>query len=335
MGLGAFIEPAVVVGFLFGGTWFNRNTSYSIWNPHPIWRSSTQRSLLRDGSPDSFSSGTGSSDTLLEEGYKSSLLSNGAGHQEPRWRKRELKFFGLKREVVSPNTRVFKHYFLSRLLKKFPFLVEAWYWALIYWVNLPSPRPLCSCTIPPSLNQADPTTNPTGLPTRPSLHSRHARRRNRRRRAHSRTPNHPIRKSARPLPRARDPALLPTAPNPATLDQQDLLLHPHPRHHPIPRLPVLLHHDNEPLPLLTALHLPLPLHYLLAFNYHIHIHTPPPHPLPLQPPRLHHLHTVALHAPSPPQRPILPRRLRRTCPVPRLRRYRAHRHRREQRVDAE
>jgi hypothetical protein len=23
---------------------------------------------------------------------------------------------------------------LSRLLQKFPFLVEAWYWALIYWV---------------------------------------------------------------------------------------------------------------------------------------------------------------------------------------------------------
>jgi len=41
---------------------------------------------------------------------------------------------GLKKEVVSPNTRRFQGYFLSRLLKKFPFLVEAWYWALIYWV---------------------------------------------------------------------------------------------------------------------------------------------------------------------------------------------------------
>lgn len=41
---------------------------------------------------------------------------------------------GMRKEVVSPNTRRFQDYFLSRLLKKFPFLVEAWYWALIYWV---------------------------------------------------------------------------------------------------------------------------------------------------------------------------------------------------------
>jgi hypothetical protein len=36
---------------------------------------------------------------------------------------------------MSPNTKRFQDYFLSRLLKKFPFLVEAWYWALIYWVS--------------------------------------------------------------------------------------------------------------------------------------------------------------------------------------------------------
>ena len=41
----------------------------------------------------------------------------------------------MKKEVMSPNTKRFQDYFLSRLLKKFPFLVEAWYWALIYWVS--------------------------------------------------------------------------------------------------------------------------------------------------------------------------------------------------------
>jgi hypothetical protein len=44
---------------------------------------------------------------------------------------------GYRKEIVSPNTRQFQDYFLSRLLKKFPFLVEAWYWALIYWVRFP------------------------------------------------------------------------------------------------------------------------------------------------------------------------------------------------------
>lgn len=61
-----------------------------------------------------------------------SLINN--VDEEPKWRKREIRFLGLRKEVVSPNTRRFEDYFLSRLLQKFPFLVEAWYWALIYWV---------------------------------------------------------------------------------------------------------------------------------------------------------------------------------------------------------
>jgi hypothetical protein len=62
-----------------------------------------------------------------------SLLAN--VDEEPKWRKREVVILGMKKDVMSPNTRRFKEYFLSRLLQKFPFLVEAWYWALIYWVS--------------------------------------------------------------------------------------------------------------------------------------------------------------------------------------------------------
>ena len=54
--------------------------------------------------------------------------------QESRWRTRELRVFGCTRTVRTPNTAVFRNRFLSRLLRRFPFLVEAWYWALIYWV---------------------------------------------------------------------------------------------------------------------------------------------------------------------------------------------------------
>lgn len=35
--------------------------------------------------------------------------------------------------MTSPNTVVFEDRFLSRLLRKLPFLVENWYWALVYW----------------------------------------------------------------------------------------------------------------------------------------------------------------------------------------------------------
>lgn len=130
MGAGAFIEPLVVVSLLFGGTWVNRNTEYRIFNRRRVYRSS------RSSSPDSLESGAStprSTESLLSNGHRASsptLLAQ----QEPKWRKREIRVFGLKKEVVSPNTRRFQDYFLSRLLMKFPFLVEAWYWALIYWV---------------------------------------------------------------------------------------------------------------------------------------------------------------------------------------------------------
>ncbi|PSN66059.1 integral membrane protein [Corynespora cassiicola Philippines] len=128
MGAGAFIEPLVVVTLLFGGTWINRNTDYRIFDR----RRSPNRSP-RSFSPDSIGSGHSSprsSSSLLDRASSPSLLTP----QEPKWRKRELQIFGFRKEVVSPNTRRFQGYFLSRLLKKFPFLVEAWYWALIYWV---------------------------------------------------------------------------------------------------------------------------------------------------------------------------------------------------------
>lgn len=72
-----------------------------------------------------------SSDELLSGRSSPSLLST----EVPKWRKRSINILGFKREFVTPNTRQFESRLLSRLLKKFPFLVEAWYWALIYWVS--------------------------------------------------------------------------------------------------------------------------------------------------------------------------------------------------------
>jgi hypothetical protein len=124
MGAGAFIEPLVVVTLLFGGTWVNRNTEYRLFNRKRIYSSSS-----RSSSPASTISSGRSSPTP-----SASLLSH--VDEEPIWRVRDIHIMGMRKEVVSPNTRRFQDYFLSRLLKKFPFLVEAWYWALIYWVSL-------------------------------------------------------------------------------------------------------------------------------------------------------------------------------------------------------
>lgn len=123
MGAGAFIEPLVVVTLLFGGTWVNRNTEYRLFGRKRIYQRSP-----RSSSPESSSSGSGRSSPTSS----ASLLAG--VDEEPRWRKREIQILGLRKEVMSPNTRRYQDYFLSRLLQKFPFLVEAWYWALIYWV---------------------------------------------------------------------------------------------------------------------------------------------------------------------------------------------------------
>ncbi|GME43832.1 hypothetical protein GTA08_BOTSDO04135 [Neofusicoccum parvum] len=132
MGAGAFIEPLVVVGLLFGGTWVNRNSDYRLFASSRPARRSTH---VRSGSPDSLESGMESptaTDGLLSPRASSPSLL--ATNTEPKWRKREIKLLGFRTSATSPNTRVFQDRFLSRLLQKFPFLVEAWYWALIYWV---------------------------------------------------------------------------------------------------------------------------------------------------------------------------------------------------------
>lgn len=124
MGLGAVLEPLVVVTLLFGGAYFNRNKDYNISTGRSGWAASNKRSddFGRKLSSDSLMSGSRSSSPSF------------AGHEQPTLRRRKLNIFGYQRIVETPNTLVFKDRFLSRVLQKFPFLVEAWYWLQIYWV---------------------------------------------------------------------------------------------------------------------------------------------------------------------------------------------------------
>lgn len=71
---------------------------------------------------------------LEEDGEPRSTSPSLLVTQEPKWRTRVLGAWGVRKEVTTPNSRQFKGYFFSRLLERFPFLVECWYWALIYWV---------------------------------------------------------------------------------------------------------------------------------------------------------------------------------------------------------
>lgn len=144
MGIGAVAEPLVVVGLLFGGTWFNRNTGRDDaydnlgWTDDDLDHGESKRSDDRSGSP--VRSGTVSpvSETALLTSHSPLAASD-----EPPRRLRKIKFLRYQRAVTTPNTRVFKDRLLSRVLRRFPFLVEAWYWALIYWVCQLSIQWLC------------------------------------------------------------------------------------------------------------------------------------------------------------------------------------------------
>lgn len=132
MGIGAVLEPLIVVTLLFGGAWINRATEYSFAGRNGRWQSEANDS--RDPEKDrSFYDVPGMQAVSSKHRSMSpSLLPL----QENRWRKRELRVFGYRKTVETPNTAVFSNRFLSRVLHKFPFLVEAWYWALIYWVRV-------------------------------------------------------------------------------------------------------------------------------------------------------------------------------------------------------
>ena len=131
MGIGGFVEPAIVVTLLFGGTWVNRNKKID-----DVERWSEKDSEDRsDVSPSRLESSPLARHS--HDSHNSPLMSPSFQHDLDRgWGRREVGVLGLKRSIRAPNTQVFHDRILSRLLLRFPFLVEVWYWALIYWVNV-------------------------------------------------------------------------------------------------------------------------------------------------------------------------------------------------------
>lgn len=129
MGLGGAIEPLVVVTLLFGGTWVNRTRSSTKQTRQPYHGGKREDSVvaLESGA----SSPTSEAEGLLAQPFSDLSPADG-------WRRREFRILGWKKEVQTPDTQVFEDRLLSRLLFKLPFLVEVWYWALVYWVRADS-----------------------------------------------------------------------------------------------------------------------------------------------------------------------------------------------------
>ena len=137
MSVGAFLEPLIVVSLLAGGTWINRRNARPLSKRRRRTRSNSLPTVYEEDSIDDVDSGPSSpkpTEGLLDNDYVRSASPSFIAQEEYGWRSRQLQAFGWSRQVTSPNTRIFRGTVLSRLLRGFPFLVEAWYWALVYWV---------------------------------------------------------------------------------------------------------------------------------------------------------------------------------------------------------
>jgi len=117
MSLSAIGEPLMVIVLLFGGTYLNR-TPANAPTPTPTPTSSSSYTELKRN--DSINS--------AEAGVVA------GGIDSEGWRIREMGIFGWRRTIRTPDTSRFRDRFFSRVLKRFPFLFEVLYWALIYWV---------------------------------------------------------------------------------------------------------------------------------------------------------------------------------------------------------
>ncbi|EED16098.1 integral membrane protein [Talaromyces stipitatus ATCC 10500] len=131
MGVGAVLEPLTVIVLLFGGTWINRRKE----NSYHSSRSASQYRLSSGSSSDSdVDEETGLQSTTDKDAYAESRpLSPSLLHHEAKWRTRTIALGPYKFKAHSPNTAIFRNRTLSRLLCRLPFLVECWYWALVYW----------------------------------------------------------------------------------------------------------------------------------------------------------------------------------------------------------
>lgn len=130
MGIGAVLEPLTVIVLLFGGTWINRQKVSSARSHNH--RALSSSSIAGSVSDEEFVYPSHADKYVYEESRppSPSLL-----HQhEPQWRTRSIGIGPYKLEVNSPNTAQFRNRMLSRLLYRLPFLVECWYWALVYWI---------------------------------------------------------------------------------------------------------------------------------------------------------------------------------------------------------
>lgn len=140
MSASAVIEPLIIVALLLGGTWLNRNKEFSAVPIDP-------RQSLEDSLGD-----RGSTAATRPKNRLSSITLSQSSQKTPfderriLWQNRRISILGWSIRIRSPDTQVFAQNLASRILCRFPYLIEVWYWALIYWVGF-NPLSACQATL--------------------------------------------------------------------------------------------------------------------------------------------------------------------------------------------
>ncbi|KAK6837944.1 hypothetical protein PG990_014760 [Apiospora arundinis] len=111
-----WIEPVAIVSILFGAMFITRRKSYSILSPSTNYQPIKPKRDDFDYGRDSFDS----------DGYRSP--SPNSSQHAPK-RRRILGIW----TVHTPNSLRFARHVHSRILQKFPFLIEMFYWVLTYF----------------------------------------------------------------------------------------------------------------------------------------------------------------------------------------------------------
>lgn len=221
---------------LLGGTWLNRNTNYNLtWHP----RAHCFRDRRLDIEQVPVSPGSLDSSDALLPGSGAASPSLLATDNIPEWRERTVRFWGFETNVRTPNSRQFKNSRYSRVLRKFPFLQEVWYWVLIYWVCTPY-----SADYTPIAMQVL-ISIPLGISAWPRLHGRHPCCLHSRRSTRACSRSDPPRATSTHFLGVAHTTLFPPTSFCVAMDQPTLFLYPHPWHHPLSGLALLSHHDTK------------------------------------------------------------------------------------------
>ncbi|KAH8846596.1 hypothetical protein MCOR31_007158 [Pyricularia oryzae] len=118
-----WVEPVAIVGILFGAMYITRRRNFSILRKGVYERLSSNAPSPLPRSPRSSTSSDG--EALLAADLR-------RANREPNYPPKLRRIFNVW-TVQTPNSSRFAQHWHSRVLQKFPFLIEMFYWILTYF----------------------------------------------------------------------------------------------------------------------------------------------------------------------------------------------------------